>query len=149
MIKNKKIGLISAAVVIILAIVIIFVKMDDIENSMYLHSKNITNDVSEKTDVYLKEKDNEYLVYLYSEKNCKDCVSYIKDLKKYEESKDAYPIYKINLDKLKQNKVENELFVHTENPVIFVVKGGEKVFQYTGKYDTSKLANKVKDIDNF
>lgn len=124
-------------------LVIAYIGFTFTQKSGYEHEKNITSKVERNTDAYLNRSEDTYLVYFYNESACADCGKYFDQLKTYEENPQALPVYKINVDELDSELVEDQLFVDKQYPYLMVVKDGHEDFRYVGAYPINELPTKT------
>lgn len=146
--KNKKV-LISVILILILAL-LTFLKWDTIEQSLYLSKNNISSDMEKDPTSYITtiKDEGEYLVYFYDLEICEKCGEYTQELRKYEKNKESFPIYKVDLSKLKAEVLSDALFVDPNQPYIFHVKTGAVHKSYTGVFTADKLPNKIQQEDS-
>lgn len=145
--KNKKI-LIPVILILVVAL-LAFLKWDTIERSLYLSKNNISSEMKKDPASYVSvAKDgSDYLVYFFDLETCEKCGDYTEELKTYEKNNDSFPIYKVDLSKLKAEVLSDVLFVDPSQPYIFHIKSGDVFYSYVGGFSADKLPNKIQQAD--
>ena len=142
--------LIIPAVLLLMVGVGLFFGWDSIQSNMYLSKDNITKEVDKESAGYLTvPKDKDFLVFFYDLETCEKCETYIQELQKYETNKEAFPVYKVNVAKLKTNTLEESLFLDRSQPSVIHVRDAEEFYRYIGGFASDKLPNKKKEIQKF
>lgn len=129
--KGKKKIIVGLGIFVLLAVGIAVLSGVD--------KQDITKDVKKGTDAYLNQQEQEYLVYLYNHKDCGNCKNYKVELKKYQDSKGALPIYKVKSGFLLESVVENELFLDSRYPTLIHVVNNVEKYRYVGTFLSNEL----------
>lgn len=144
--KNKKIDIskkqfwITMFIILIFALCLFFGKsiLNFANAEIYLKKDNITEEMKNNIDSYKLIENKYYFVYMYDKKNCGECTDYSLELKKYEKET-GFKIFKVNLNDLKKDMVESNLFIDSKNPYLIVIKDGVEDYRYVGKHSIDIL----------
>lgn len=144
--KNKKIDIskkqfwITMFIILIFALGLFFGKsiLNFANAEIYLKKDNITEEMKNNIDSYKLIENKYYFVYMYDKKNCEECTDYSLELKKYEKET-GFKIFKVNLNDLKKDMVESNLFIDSKNPYLIVIKDGVEDYRYVGKHSIDIL----------
>lgn len=111
-----------------------------LSKKIYLTNNDITKEVAQVTENYLTSIPiNEYLVLFYNEENCTTCNDYFYEMIAYEKQDSRLAVYKVNLERLESNSIENELFMDPSIPTIVHVKNNEEFYRYMGAFPIEQL----------
>jgi hypothetical protein len=108
----------------------------------FYHKGDITTSVVNDFSSYVKQGNDDYLIYLYDSKNCKECATYGRQLLDYSNQSTALPLYKVDLQKAGTEITEDKFFVDSRFPVLIEVKKGKEFYRYVGLFDTKLLPKK-------